>query len=369
MSDVNHYKCPLCGAPINYVPGTDVLSCDYCGTNVQVSSLTQASEEKSFNWKSDSGSAKTDGQPEREYVCKSCGASIESFEDSFTTACPYCGNNVVVSDETTGGSRPNLIIPFGLKADEIRQRISDYLKKLKLLPNGFSAAAKAGELKGIYVPFWLFECTADGSISLHAQKESSVTRSFRIESSSTSAPGARQGNTRQETVRKISHYRLEREGRFEFSKLPVDASTHFDDEAMDVLEPYDYGKLIEFDTAYFTGYLAEKFNTSYENETSRGFAKVREGILDYFKNAESGYSSLTVEKDDMKIEIDNVQYAMLPVYALNFSFKGENHRIYANGQTGKVTADLPVDAGKSWKYSILTFLPVFALAFAICMFI
>ncbi len=375
--DVSHYKCPVCGAPVSHVPGSSLMHCDYCGSDSPVSSFAESQDKKGYDWK-DGEAAKVSASGGREYVCKSCGASIQSFDDTFTTSCPYCGNNVSVHEETEGGVRPNLIIPFELKEDEIRSRISDFLKGKKLLPSGFASAAKSGELKGVYVPFWLFDCSADGSVFLHAEKETSETRTVPAErrpsSSASSAHGpANQvgpsSQARQQTVTKILHYRLEREGHFDFSRLPVDASKHFDDDAMDALEPYDYGKIADFDPLYFAGCLAEKFTSTPDEETSRTYSKVKEGVFDYFKSKEIGYSSISIEKDDMKIETSDVKYTMLPVYALNFSFKGEKHQIYANGQTGRIAADLPVDAGKSWKYALLTFFPVFALAFMICLFI
>ena len=29
------YKCPNCGAPLSYLPGTDHVTCEYCGTTFE----------------------------------------------------------------------------------------------------------------------------------------------------------------------------------------------------------------------------------------------------------------------------------------------------------------------------------------------
>ena len=33
------YKCPSCGAPIGYIPSTDKIVCEYCGTAFKIETL------------------------------------------------------------------------------------------------------------------------------------------------------------------------------------------------------------------------------------------------------------------------------------------------------------------------------------------
>ena len=33
------YKCPNCQAPLTFLPGHDKVSCEYCGTEIEVQAL------------------------------------------------------------------------------------------------------------------------------------------------------------------------------------------------------------------------------------------------------------------------------------------------------------------------------------------
>ena len=45
-----------------------------------------------------------------------------------------------------------------------------------------------------------------------------------------------------------------------FDKIPADGSSKMDDAYMDAIEPFDYSGLVDFDAAYLSGYLADKYD-------------------------------------------------------------------------------------------------------------
>ena len=353
MSDTKHYKCASCGAPINYVPGSDELVCEYCGSVFPISEVTDGSvKSQEFQWSNDVAENLT-VSPDKEYVCKSCGATLKSFDSSFVTICPYCGNNISET-KITDEKRPNLIIPFKIKKEEVKPLVNKYLKKKKLLPAVYAKLAAKGDLKGVYVPFWLFNCSVDGNMTLEGQIEISRT--------STNSDG------KTETEHETEYYRLERETHFKFEKLPVDASTHFDNRAMDALEPFDYSEITDFTDAYFTGYLAEKFNSTPKDEKERTKSKIGEGILDYFRATERKYDTVKIQKDNTELSFDNVKYAMLPIYTLNFTYKDKKQQIYMNGQNGKIVGDLPVKKAKAASLFFGVFIGILAICSAVSFF-
>ncbi len=345
MADTSHYKCPSCGAPITYVPGTGRLVCEFCGTEVPVENLIDsAKKEPSFKW---TGTDTSETAPDREYVCSSCGATLEAFDSAIVTACPYCGNNISSTEDVKGSYRPNLIIPFRFTKEEAAARIEAHLKKKHLLPKGYVKAAKQGELRAVYVPYWLFDCVLDGPVNLSGE----ISYTEEVKESD--------GSTR--TENRTEHYRLERYAHLDFKRLPVDASTHFDDKAMDALEPYSWSELTDFSDVYFTGCLAEKFNSTPDDESGRVLGKVIEGMQEYFSSTERHYSNVRVSEDGTRLETGDVKYVMLPIYSLNFTFAGKREQIYMNGQTSRIAADLPVRGIRAaWRFLWSTAL-VFAL--------
>ena len=46
----------------------------------------------------------------------------------------------------------------------------------------------------------------------------------------------------------------------DYSKIPVDGSTRFDDDIMNSIEPFNYKELEEYNHAYLSGFFAEKYD-------------------------------------------------------------------------------------------------------------
>lgn len=42
MADTSvSYTCPNCGAPLSYLPGTDHITCEYCGTTLETKTVEE----------------------------------------------------------------------------------------------------------------------------------------------------------------------------------------------------------------------------------------------------------------------------------------------------------------------------------------
>ena len=64
----------------------------------------------------------------------------------------------------------------------------------------------------------------------------------------------------------------------------------------------------------------------------------------------TGYTTCTPETQTVRIRRGQVQYALLPVWMLHTKWKGKDYLFSMNGQTGKLTGDLPVSWGRFWAY-------------------
>ena len=49
-----------------------------------------------------------------------------------------------------------------------------------------------------------------------------------------------------------------------FASVPVDGSEKMPDDLMESIEPFDMSKAVDFQTAYLSGYLADKYDVSQE---------------------------------------------------------------------------------------------------------
>ena len=339
MGLITEYKCPNCGAPLAFDAAAGKVKCENCGHESEVGDLIDAQKEdgitEEFNW----GNYKDSLSGERledvvVYQCQSCGAVIETDKNTVATTCPYCDNNVVITDRVSGGLKPNAIIPFEITKKELPDILQRFYKDKKYLPKDFFSTRVIEKAQGVYVPFWLFDCKVAGNVAFNTTRSAAVT-------------------TAKEIITTTSHFLSERDGEMEFSNVPVDASVKMDNDLMDSLEPYYYSKIKDFDGAYLAGFVADRFDSSPDDEISRVTERTVNSAVEAMRSTVTGFETVNLRSNRLHLENANVKYALLPVYLFNCTYKGKKYRYAVNGQTGKVVADLPISQGKIFKHSAL----------------
>lgn len=333
MSALVEYKCPCCGGAIEFNSNSQKMKCPYCDTEFEIEALkefTEASQSKgdSLDWDcpdSRWGASETAGM--NVYTCKSCGGQIVTDQTTAASACPYCDNPIVMTGQFEGGLRPDMIIPFKIDKEAAKNALSNYLKGKFLLPKSFKDEHRIDEIKGVYVPFWLFDCDADANIRYRATRVRSWTS----------------GNYR---YTETSHYLIVRDGSIGFEKVPVDGSQKMPDELSEAIEPYNYSGCVDFNTAYLAGYLADKYDVSAEQSRNRANDRIRNSTQQEFRNTVKGYATVVPETVNIRLNSGKIRYALLPVWMLNTTYKGKVYRFAMNGQTGKFVGNLPTDYGR-----------------------
>lgn len=159
-------------------------------------------------------------------------------------------------------------------------------------------------------------------------------------------------------VTETRHFHVERSGSVSFERVPVDASTKMPDEYMDSIEPYDYDELRPFSTAYLPGYLADSYDVGAEESAGRADARCRESCIQAISGTVLGYDSCVPISADVRLHNRRVKYAMMPVWMLHTKWNGKDYLFSMNGQTGKLTGDLPVSMGRFWAWFAGIFVPL-----------
>lgn len=165
METLLSYKCPCCGGAIEFDSSSQKLKCPYCDTEFDVETLKSydnaLNDERPDNmvWNTMAGGEWQEGEADSMavYICKSCGGEIVGDRNTAATACPFCGNPVVMMGQFSGDLRPNYVIPFKLDKQAAKDGLNRHLKGKRLLPKIFKDQNHIDEIKGIYVPFWLFD--------------------------------------------------------------------------------------------------------------------------------------------------------------------------------------------------------------------
>jgi len=358
-AQVTNYQCPACTGPVHFSPEEGKVVCDYCGSSyelAEIEALYAEKDEKAAETMAEDteingiededdreGTEYTgewdtselndnwgaDGTNMKVYNCPSCGAELICENSTGATSCPYCGNPTIVPGQFTGALKPNFVIPFKVEKDEAIQALKKHYKGKIFLPSTFTSDNHLQEIKGIYVPFWMFDGKANASATYNATR-SSMHR------------------TSTEEITTTTHYRVKRAGTMSFEKIPVDASSKMPDEYMDSLEPFDYKELKEFSTAYLPGFLADKYDVTVETSWDRADRRCETTIKSELHNSVTGYHTCVTEREWVNVERGKVHYALLPVWLLTTKWNGQTFLFAVNGQTGKTVGDLPVSKRKFW---------------------
>lgn len=342
MSTLLEYKCPCCGGTIGFDSTAQKMKCPYCDTEFDVETLKDLDEElksekeDDMKWESDAGSEWQDGESDGlvSYVCRSCGGEIVGDENTAATVCPFCGNNVVMQGKLSGDLRPDIVIPFALDKKAAKEGLKNHLRGKRLLPKAFKDENHIDEIKGIYVPVWLFDTDATAKIRYKATK-------------------IRSWSDRKYRYTETSFFSVIRGGDLAFDNVPVDGSEKMPDEIMESIEPYDYSKAVDFQTAYLAGYLADKYDVTSEQSKERANERIKKSTEDAFRSTVHGYATVLCENSSISLSGGKIKYALCPVWILNTTWKDKNYIFAMNGQTGKFAGDLPLDKAAYWKWWLL----------------
>lgn len=334
--NIQEFKCPSCGADLVWDSAGQIMKCEYCGNTFSPDLLEEYTQEESqqsvedYAWEAYRSNGEVNAAI-RNYVCGSCGGQISADANTAATNCPYCDSPVVLDSNVAGLLEPDLIIPFKKDKEDAKKALEKFCRKKPLLPNGFHSENRLEEIKGIYVPFWLFDCDADGKIRYDATKVKNTHEG-------------------EYDVSRTEHYMVVREGTAKFSCVPVDGSTTMEDNYMEAIEPFDVKDGVDFKTAYLSGYLADRYDVDSADAMPRANERVSNGIEALLRDTVKGYSSVVTKNKSIFVKKGRIRYAMMPVWILSTQFRGKVYKFAMNGQTGRFVGELPVSKGKFAAY-------------------
>ena len=371
-TQVTNYQCPSCTGPLHFSGASGRLECEYCDASYDVAEIEALYAEKEKNAAAAKQTAKegsagqsvpsvdgsawdtsdfcedwgAEGDGMRVYGCPSCGAQLICEESTAAASCPYCGNPTVVPGQFSGALRPDFIVPFKLSKEEAVKALKSHYKGKFFLPKSFISENHVQEIRGIYVPFWMFDGEAEGD----AHYEATRSRTYR---------------SGDYEITETKHYDVYRAGTVTFEKVPVDASSKMPDGHMDSIEPYDYKELKPFSTAYLPGFLADKFDVTVEQSRQRADQRCEGTLASALRGTVKRYDLCILRDSSVHLRRGKVHYALMPVWMLNTKWHGKDFIFAMNGQTGKLVGDLPVSWGKFWGLFAAIALPLSVIGSAL----
>lgn len=305
------FKCKNCGGNSVYHPEKKSMWCPHCES---IDSEERLDSENMDN-------------------CTNCGAPLDGVTE-FTSAlkCSHCGSYIILRDRVEGENRPNLILPFEISKENAVKILKQEFGRRILTPDSFLSHSTLECLEGSYIPFWLYDYLAKVDYEGKATK----VRVFRS------------GNYE---VTETSHYRVTRKLNIDFDKIPVDASKRMADDIMDLMEPYEYRALQNFEEKYMSGFQGELVNFSQTEEEERAKVKARNDSESLLNETIVGYTTCVPVHKDINLTKTRAHFALMPVWVYRYNFRGKEYLYHVNGQTGKVIGKTPTDKRKAMTYS------------------
>lgn len=331
----NTYKCPSCGGPLTFDQESQKLKCPYCDYSQDVS-----------GYKANEEAIKHNHIENQYYVCNYCGGEVFIDEKSTATSCPFCDNPIVLSNKFNQDLKIDYIVPFQIKKDEIKTAFENHMKSKKFLPQVFKEHNLLKEIKGIYVPYWIFDITLENNSTFKGEiiKEQIIGEKKHI-------------NT--------SYYDLYRKASANFKDLPVSASKKLDEKILDSLEPFDLNLKKDFTPDYLSGFYAENYDSSADEKINHILNRTKRSMEDEVVKSIIGYDDLDTLSNDTVLINQEVKYALLPIWILTTRYNGNEYVFASNGINGKLIGDLPFDKSLYLKHLIIRFIIVSIVIYVI----
>ena len=375
------YKCPNCAASLVFDADQQKMTCEYCGAKISPEDIVASavhlnSEAMKQEAKRDeelhapdaaaqtapdgaeatAGAGQESAEPEDaseveffaeeetvQFVCNSCGAAVITDSNTSATFCAFCGSPTILPERLVGARKPDYVLPFKYGRDNAIDSFFKWCKAGRFTPVDFVKNENVEKMTGLYVPFWLFNSVVDMDYETTGTKVSS------------SSSGSK-------TTTTTKYYRIKRKRKVCWSKIPFDGATHIDDAQMEMIAPYDYEALKDFDMLYLSGFFADRYDLPAERLEDNLNNKINSFVERVFRDSVRGYGSITETQNRSKIYKPDVKYALLPVWILNYKYLGKRYTFAMNGQTGKIAGEYPISRLKLVLLG-LAILPVAAVLF------
>lgn len=393
------YKCPQCGAPIEYQPGTDEVKCEYCngvstveeleayaakleaeakakaakleaesqqaagnaslpGMGVPIAPQSGAPTTGQAGWTAAPGTAPGSvpgsipaAEDIQVFRCQSCGAEIISEPGTAAAICQYCHSPVILTDRLANEFRPHQIIPFKYDKKFIKDYFKKQIAKKFFIPRSFNTETQLDSMEGVYLPFWNYAYSAHVDTSGSGKVINSWEEGDDI-------------------ITETKTYDFVETANLTFNHISCYASKKLPEESVAMVTPFVEDKVKPFAMPYLTGYRAENYQTDAKTTEKQAEIQVNTAIDEEIRDLTHDLSQVTFNKKESSYDMTKDPDLILkPVYVMTYQYMRKKYVFTINGQTKKIHGEMPLDVLKLNLVSLLVFLLCLALWLGVFFFI
>lgn len=316
-------KCPKCSAELILDNENNKLKCEYCRSDFD---LEESKKEI--------------------YTCV-CGAEIISSTE--LNRCIYCNSKEITHKSFKSKYNIDYIIPFEITKKDAMNAFKKLCKNKWFMSKSFNINKKSQEIKGVYIPFMMCDYDTTGVLETECDDISTW-------------------NSGGYKYTKTDKYKAVRGGNVSFEKILVNASNNFQDEILEVIEPFDFKKMKDFNIKECDNYLIEKNNKTKEELIKDANNKTKHYFKEEMKKDIRGFNKIKEIDSSINLYNLNMSYILLPIWILNIKNRNKIYTFAMNGQTGKIINNTPIDKKRIIVSWIITFIIIFALLLLVNLF-
>lgn len=351
---VHRFRCPGCGADLQFAPEGGNLTCPYCGRQERIEPTGGAVEERSYEQYLELHADRmgTLAEGALEVACQTCGATVTFTPPMVAGECDFCGSPLVAQPRSADPVlAPEGVLPFRVTQDAASSSIGNWIGSLWFAPNALKRLAAHEGVGGVYIPFWTYD-SYTASRYTGERGEHYYTTELYTERDA-------QGREVQQS-RQVQHTRWHSaSGQVErwFDDILVPATKSLPPQRLAALEPWDLGELTSYEPAYLSGYKAQRYQVSLAEgfELAKQVAEpaIREDVRRDIGGDEQRISNVATQYSAVTFK-----HLLLPVYVGAYRFNDKVYQIVINGRTGEVQGERPYSV---WKIVLLILCILFVL--------
>ena len=324
-------KCPNCGGALKFDIPSQSMKCDSCASTFNPYEINEGGAEESTDY------------DVTIFRCPNCGGEIISTDETVASFCSYCGSSNVLESRLSKGKKPQLIIPFKKSKKDCINAFEKFIKKAVFAPGSYRKAGQAESFRGIYMPYWLYDMSQRCDISIptsdsHRSGDYIITDHYMMKG-------------------KLDNY---------YNGVSYDASSSFADDISSDIAPFNVKDITTFDTSFLAGFYADMADVEAGTYTNTAIDLAQESTYNYLKKSSPmSHENFDKPKDAVKksfhTNVNVIRSAMFPVWFMSYRNKDRVAYATVNGQTGKVSADVPMSIPKYFALAIAVAVGIFAL--------
>lgn len=350
--------CVSCGASLKFKPGTEHLSCEYCGAQNEIPQAPREVVELDFEEYIAKFETSAPVTAVKTVQCKNCAASTTLPPNVTSMACAYCATPLILEQSQVENIiTPHAVLPFKIDKNGAQQKFTGWIKGLWFAPNKLQKMSMVTDtIKGVYTPYWTYDSNTE---SYYTGQRG--TWHYRTVPYTTVENGKTVQRTRQEryTVWTMAAGTVHNV----FDDILVNASNSLPRNYADQLEPWPLHEIKSFVPEFLSGFLSEKYQVDLKNGFSLAKGKMESQINDSVRRDIGGDEQriLSLNTDYRDITFKHV---LLPIYISAYRYNNKVYRFLVNGATGKVKGERPWSV---WKivFAVLGGLLLLGIVFAI----